>query len=499
MGYGWWGRLLRRPRAARPPALRDVVNSAGTPPVIDRPAAVPEPSPLAAREPAPRHPGSARGFSGRVLVLLGAQVFSTGLGILNGLLLARLLGPSGKGEYYLVVLLPGTIMTLIQLGLPQAFGYYTARGQTRGAITSTLTLTGILSVAAVGATLALLPLLRESFLRGPEPTLIIIGLLGIPLALNATMTTAIVIGRQAVRQYAAVQTVYSLGATALLVVLVGVLRLGVWGAVAAFLLSVAIQALGFLVAATRVTREVVEPVPISYRQLLRFGLPLYPGSLTLFFSYRADVYLLAWLLANPSAPLGYYSLAVSIAEMVFFVPNAVGTLFFPRVAGAPREASDREVAVVARVTLLLTGMGALALAPVGTLLVVVLLPAFTPSLPAFYVLLPGVVALSITQVLSGYVSGLKRTGLTSAVNASCFGLNVVSNLVLIPRFGIVGAAAASLVSYSASSMLFTFIASRLAHAPRLDFWLPRVADLKLVVGFVVALARRARAIGAAKA
>jgi O-antigen/teichoic acid export membrane protein len=426
------------------------------------------------------------------------QVFTAGISLLCGLLLARWLGPSAKGEYYLVVILPPTIMVLIQLGLPQAFGYYTARGQTRGAITSTLTLTGILSLPALGATLALLPLLRETFLRGPDPTLIIVGLLTIPLALNATMTTGIVVGRQAVRQYAAVQASVSLGGAVLLALLVGVLRLSVPGAVATFLLVSAMQALGFLLAAVQVTREVVEPVPISYRQLLRFGLPLWPGGLTLYFSYRADVYLLAWLLASPSAPLGYYSLAVSLAEMVFYVPNAVATLFFPRVASSPREASDREVAMVTRVTLLLTGMAGLALAPVGTLLVVVLLPAFTPSLPAFYVLLPGVVALSITKVLSGYVSGLGRTGLTSTVNACAFGLNVVANLLLIPRFGIVGAAAASLLSYSASSLAFTFISSRLARAPGLDFWMPRVADLRLAVGSVVALAQRARPHGAPK-
>lgn len=466
--------------------------------MTDRPAAIPTSSAPEGREPDPGHPSSGRGFSGRVALVFGAQVFSAGMGVLNGLLLARLLGPALKGEYYLIVLLPGTIMTLIQLGLPQAFGYFTARGQTRGAITATLTLTGILSLAALGATLALLPLLRETFLRGPEQTLIVAGLLALPLALNATMTNAIVVGRQAVRQYTAVLVSYSVSTTVLLVVLVGVLRLGVPGAVAAFLLGYGIQALGYLLSAAWVVREIVEPVAVSYRRLLRFGLPLYPGSLTLFFSYRADVYLLAWLLASPAAPLGYYSLAVSLAEMVFFVPNAVDTLFFPRVSGSPREASDREVAVVTRVTLLLTGMGALALAPVGTLLVVVLLPAFTPSLPAFYVLLPGVVALSTTKVLSGYVSGLGRTGLTSAVNASSFGLNVAANLLLIPPFGIVGAAAASLLSYSASSVLFTFIASTLARAPRLDFWLPRVADVRLAVGSVVALARRARASRAAK-
>ncbi len=92
-----------------------------------------------------------------------------------------------------------------------------------------------------------------------------------------------------------------------------------------------------LIGARRVSAANPEPGSVSYRELFRYGLPFYPGSLTGFFSYRIDAYLIACLIADPSEPLGFYSMAVGLAEMVFFFPNAVSTLFFPHVAGSPRE------------------------------------------------------------------------------------------------------------------------------------------------------------------
>jgi O-antigen/teichoic acid export membrane protein len=312
----------------------------------------------------------------------------------------------------------------------------------------------------------------------------------LPLLLNATFTTGIVIGRQAVGWLAVINIGVSVSGTVLIFLLAGVLGLGVWGALFAFVAVAAIQAPAFLVAAIRATRSVPAVGAVSYRDLLRYGLPLYPGSLTSFFGYRADVYLLAGLLAQPSAPLGYYSMAVSMAELVFFLPNAVSTFFFPQVAGAAREQSDRQVAIVSRTTLLVTATVGLALVPVASGAILLLLPAFTPSLPALFVLLPGVVAISVTKVVSGYVAGLGLTGRTSVVNVLAFLVNVVLNLLLIPRYGIIGAALASLVSYTLSSIVYSVMAARLAGARARDFWLPRSTDVKFAVATTTGLVRR---------
>jgi len=437
-------------------------------------------------------PDTRRGdaFSGGVAVLFGTYVFGAGIGIINGILLARLLGPAGKGDYYILVLVPTTAMVLLQFGLPQAFNFYSARGQTKRIGIKALVLTAALTIVAVVAMVVLLPLFRESILHDITPGQLALALLAFPLSLYATLTTGIVMGRKAVRWYASIKIAYPIASTVLLVVILVGLGPSVDGAIAVFLIAAAIQAVGFALGAASVTRAVADPESASYRDLLRYGLRFYPGSLSGFFVYRADAVLIAFLIADASADLGYYSMAVGLAEMIFFFPTAVSSLLFPHVAGSSREDSDRQVAVVTRVTLLVSAVAATMLVPAAAVVIWVLLPDFTPSLAPLLVLLPGVVALTGATIVGSYLRGIGRPGLPSLVSLMALAVNIVANLVLIPRFGIVGAAAASLVSYTLSSLSLSLIAAHFTGTPVTGFWIPRASDVRLVVTTVVSLVRR---------
>jgi O-antigen/teichoic acid export membrane protein len=148
--------------------------------------------------------------------------------------------------------------------------------------------------------------------------------------------------------------------------------------------------------------------------------------------------------------------------------------------------------MVVRVTLLLTAALSLLLIPAAMLMIHILLPAFEQSIPPFLVLLPGVVSLSAAKVVGGYMSGVGRPGINSGAGMAGFAVNVVANLILIPRLGIVGAAAASLVSYTFTAVLLTGIAARSTHTPFADFWIPRPGDIRYVLAVSVGLLRRLR-------
>jgi O-antigen/teichoic acid export membrane protein len=259
--------------------------------------------------------------------------------------------------------------------------------------------------------------------------------------------------------------------------------------------SAVVLAGAFLVLSLRVTREVASEGAVDTRRLFAYGLPFLPVSLSQFFAARTDVLLLAALLTDPSAPIGYYSLAVGIAELVFLFPNAVSTFFFPHVAGASREDSDSQVAVVSRLTLLLTGLFALALAPAATIAILVVIPAFAPALPSFYILLAAATATGPARVLVGYLAGLSRPGLSSTVSLSALVANVALGLLAIPSLGIIGAALAVLVSSVFSSVICAAIAVRLSGEPFAAFWVPRLADVRYVIRSGRTVADRVRGRG----
>ena len=281
-----------------------------------------------------------------------------------------------------------------------------------------------------------MPFLQQDILKGLQTEQILFAFLAFPLAINGAFTIAIVMGRQAVRWYAAVNVVYSISGLVLLVAFILGLGPTVNAAIAAYVVSTLIQTVGSAVAARRVTGGLPWIDRVTFRGLFRYGLPFFPGSLAVFFSYRVDAYIIAFIISDAATALGYYSLAVGLAEMVFFFPRAVSTLYFPHVAGSPREESDRQVAMTSRVTILITGVTAILMVPAATVMIYLVLPAFVPSLPALYLLLPGVVAFSVTFVVNGYMTGIDRPGITSVVSVVSLVANVIANLILIPRFGI---------------------------------------------------------------
>ncbi len=183
-------------------------------------------------------------FTGRVAVLFGTQLFGTGITIVNGILLARLLGPEARGDYALLILVPSTAVALTLIGMPQAFGFFSARGHTRGIVAKSLGMTVVLSTVAFVAALVLLPFLVGTVLKGVGIEQVLFAFLAVPLALSTIFNTGIVMGRQAVRWKAAVSIAMPLATLVLLVVILGGLGPSVNGAVAVYLLAALVGAVG---------------------------------------------------------------------------------------------------------------------------------------------------------------------------------------------------------------------------------------------------------------
>jgi len=186
------------------------------------------------------------------------------------------------------------------------------------------------------------------------------------------------------------------------------------------------------------------------REGLGYGLRVHLANVAWFLHYRADMFLLGYL-AGPAA-LGFYAVAVGLAEKLYLAPSAVGTVLFPRVAAGGAGAESTPAA--GRHTLWLTILLAALLAALAWPLVRVLFgAAFLPAVPPLWLLLPGVISLGLGRVLSADLNGRGRPGVVAAANGAMAALNVALNLWWIPLWGAAGAAAATSVSYSGAVVL----------------------------------------------
>jgi Na+-driven multidrug efflux pump len=136
---------------------------------------------------------------------------------------------------------------------------------------------------------------------------------------------------------------------------------------------------------------------------------------------------------------------------------------------------------VNRVTLLVTATAALFMIPVVAIGIPIVLPAFGESVLPFCLILPGIVSLSVSKVLSGYVSGVGDPGSVARVSVASLGVNVAANIVLIPRLGIAGAALASTISYTFHACLMTVLTSEMAGVTLRALLVPTMDDVRTVI------------------
>ena len=461
------------------------------------PAGVSSADSPAVAEKAPATPGGDRGvFVRRVAGVMTTRMALFVMAFATSILISRLLGTDGRGVYVAVVAVPGMLSALGMFGLPSAVNYFAGRGMSlRSLIRASYLFTVVLSVILVGIVWFGLPALESSFLKAAKDYdgLLRLILLTIPLGMLATFGGTILYGRQAVRVYNLVQIAMAAVSLLCVLVLVGALHRGVGGAVAGSVIVSTLTAVAVMIAVHRLARSHSSGPPARLHALISYGARLYPASITGYFNYRADTLIIQALLLNPKGPLGLYSFAVTMAEVVFYVPDSISTLFLPRVAGSTPEDANRIVGRVGRMTTLLTIGVALALIPAAFAGIYLVLPDFADCLPAFLVLLPGVVSLSVAKVMTSYIGGRGRPGLVSVQTIAALFLNVALNIFLIPRLGIVGASLASLISYSAQAAIVLFFASRLSGQSPLSLFVPGRAEVQLLVDGLRRLWARAKA------
>jgi O-antigen/teichoic acid export membrane protein len=443
------------------------------------------------RQPPPR--GT---FSGRVASIFATRVVQFGLAMTTSIVLARLfVDPGTRGAFVAITTLPGTLTVVGAFALPNAVGYFSGKGHSVASLTrAAFILTAVLSAVVVAVVWIALPSLERSFLNAAADydTLLRVILLTLPMSILVSFGGTILIGRQDVRVYNFIQIGQTAASLLSAIVLVGVFRFGVPGAVAGSVAVTTCTMAAVLLTLRRLGRRDAAGPSVPHRALFSFGILLYPSTLSGLGNARADTYILQALLVNSYSKeaLGLYTMAVTMAELVFYLPDSIATLFMPRVAGSTVEDANRLLGRFARFSTLITLGVALALIPVAFAGIHLILPRYVDCLPAFLALLPAVVSLSLGKVMISYIAGRGRAGLVSVANVVALVINVGLNLILIPRLGIVGASLASLGSYTALAAMTLLMASRLSRQGPLSLFIPGRAEVELLFSGLVRLSRR---------
>ncbi|GIW41883.1 MAG: hypothetical protein KatS3mg076_2460 [Candidatus Binatia bacterium] len=433
-----------------------------------------------------------RRFSRDVLGILGTRGVWSAMGIVSGVILARQLGPHDRGILALVLLLPSTVLTLVKLGISQSNVYFVNRekvGPDRVASNSAALALSLGTLAAVLVWLGRGPL-HASVLRGVPDWALALGLVRVPLLLLDDYLYGVL---QATGLFRIYNVRLLFGETLRLVLVVLFLVVFDGGLVAA----VSIYTFVTVVNVAWLVSQIRKRVPFGLRferallsEQLRFGLKSYVQTLTQHLLLRIDIYMVAYFL-SPSET-AFYALALRFTEMVLEIPQAVGLVLYPRLAASSPSEIHRLTAQACRRTLLVSGVAALALALVGPPVITLwygrpYAPAGAP-LPWAAV---GVLAISIFVIVTRAFTSQGRQEVNIAAGVLALAGNVVLNAFLIPAYGIVGAAFATAVSYTAACVLLLAFYRRESQFGFREVFLANREDLRFFWRLVSGVLQRA--------
>jgi O-antigen/teichoic acid export membrane protein len=376
-------------------------------------------------------------------------------------LIARVLGPAGIGQYALMLTAAWLGGTVLSLGLP-AYNASFARKQRPGVLLSN-------SIAWNLAGLLVLSVFCIPALLSPRVPvtwrLMILGVYMSPLMALLECTRGVLQGTSAIAAYNWLGLLGGGLNVAAIAILTAASRLTLRAAVACWIGSTAVSALAAVTLGASTGGGLARMDRRVLFGSLKFGGQAWLSQLTGIVNFRIALLLTQFLLGTVA--VGLYALAVTLAEILFYFPNALAVVTISRYASAsPVEALALLKRSAAWVLAISAGC-AVGLAVVsGPIIRLIFGSSYAGSASALLILLPGVVAFTPIAVSTWYFNAhLHKPSINLAVGAFSALLNISLTLLWAPKYGLDGVAWSTTTAYVAASLLSVVLVGRESPRP----------------------------------
>jgi len=420
-------------------------------------------------------------FGQTSVIIFVSKVFASVIGFCTTIYFARELGAEVLGIYALVLTLVGWLLLISELGIGQATTKRLSEGDEQGAYlaASVVWITGLTVLFSVGI-VVFQPVFEGYVGEYSQYTsfpiaAVIVGLLVTMLLFK--FCYRVLKGERLVYIVGLLNTLQVGGQSLIQLALVlagaGLLGLFVGYAVGGVLVGI----VGLYFITTRPTL----PSKRHFKSLYDYAKFSWLGSLKSRTFNDVDILLLGVFVQ--SSLVGVYSVAWSIAKFLELFGGAISETMFPEISHTSAAETDNSVSGLIEDSLAYTGLIAIPGLVGGGVLADRLLRIYGPEFVKGAAVLALLILATLLhtylkQLLNG-LNGIDRPDLSFRINAVFIVLNASLNVLLIPQFGIEGAAAASVASVGVSLLLAYRVLKRLVpfRTPRAEISRQVVAAL----------------------
>lgn len=440
-----------------------------------------------------RAPAARESLGSQTASIFAISIAQYLVGFAASALLSRMLGPGGRGVYYLPILAVTTILAVCKLGIDQTNIYLAgSRAVSLARMSAQNTLVAFAMGAVACGLTVMLPWIVPQLVAGTPVSFLLIAGLTIPVTIHSQLTAGLLslAARPRVQYRAGL-----IGAIVQIAMIAGLTATHALTPATALLTTLLVTIVTWLLLlfALRTLAPVRPTLDTALlRETLRHSWILHVSALLFFLHLRLDMFMVKLWLGVEA--LGLYSLSAVLGETLMLATESVALAILPGQISNRLDAAGARAVRASRAVVVLGGILALGWTAFGLPLIrLVFGSAYASSYGPLVALLPGMVALGVQRICSAPALRAGRPMLVAAISAGSLACNGVLNTLWIPRWGLYGASAASSVSYMLSTALFFVWTVRLAGMPLRQAVVVDAADWRALGGALRSLRTAARA------
>lgn len=390
-------------------------------------------------------------------ILFAGNISIAVTSLVLGVFTARYLGPESRGLYYLIMQIISIGSIILAVGLGPSYQYYLSKETFKKSEILTHQLFQLLFIALLLSLFAIF--FRSTFIGYNKLSLSLnyTGIISISIFLSIVFIYAnsiLMTYERGVYSLTIMNVVSSFVNTMLFVVCALAFSVDIDIALFAYFIGLLFRILPslFIVHRYASVQSSINWLNMS-TELYKYGAASFVFNIAVVFVLRIDTFIVNSLVGLED--LGKLAVAVTFAEMVLILPGSIGSALFSHFPTLNTTDQIELLKKTCRSVVAITAVICLVLAALSPIIITMLVgEMYMESILLLRILLLGLVALSSAYVFANYFAGAGRP----LVAASVFGLGLVVKVsliyLLVPIFGIYGAAIASSVGYI--SIAFTF-------------------------------------------
>lgn len=372
------------------------------------------------------------------------------IGTISSIIIARYLGAEKKGVYSVLLAFVSLLLYLGNYGITNAICYFSAKKHVNQKVlfqqSYILSLLSSFSICLLGIILFLfIPKFNSLEIH---PMTLMALLLSLPLNISNNYLINIYLGRKKINFFNFISYLKIISELFFVTLFIIQFNFGLAGAIYGYLLSSLITFTAIQIKSKKYF-EIHKPKIdfLLIKKMLLYGYKAYLSNLFLYINLYMDLFLVYFFLGPIST--GIYSIASTLIRQLGFLPTAMNQILLPYSV----ENKHNNKMLFLRNSIFILLMFYLLIAPIlyiwgQSIIIFFFGNQFSNSIFPLRILLLSMLPLGLWKIFSGQIYGAGKPGQNTISSGISAITNITANFILIPKYGLVGAAYSSVISYT---------------------------------------------------